>query len=141
MGLPHIVIDTSVLIAALRSKRGAAYRLLRLIGTGAFEVHISVPLVLEYEAAAYRMVDEIPLTPSDIDAIVDYVCAIGQHEQIFYLWRPFLRDAEDDMVLELTVTGRCSHIVTYNVRDFAGTERFGLQVVDPGIFLREIGVL
>ena len=139
MKTPHIVIDTSVWIAALRSKRGAAYKLLRWVGTGRFEIHISVPLSFEYEAVANRMLAEIPLNGADVKALLDYVCAVGQPEQIFYLWRPFLRDAEDDRVLELAVTSRSRYIVTYNIRDFSGAEQFGIQGVTPGAFLAEIG--
>jgi len=137
----HIVIDTNVLAAALQSKRGASYRLLMLINSGKFTIHISVPLVLEYEDVVKRLLADIPLTEQDIDDILDYLCAVAQQEQIFYLWRPFLKDPKDDMVLELAVTASCDFIVTYNKRDFQGAERFGLRVVTPKEFLEEIGEL
>lgn len=60
---------------------------------------------------------------------------------IFFLWRPFLRDPKDDMILELAVKAGCEFIITYNVRDFAGVEQFGIQVVEPGAFLQRIGAL
>ncbi len=141
MGQPRIVIDTNVLVAALRSKRGASYRLLNLINSEKFSIHISVPLVLEYEDAAKKLLEDIPLTEQDVDDILDYLCAVAQRHQIFYLWRPFLKDAKDDMVLELAVTADCDFIVTYNERDFQGAERFGLRVVTPKEFLEEIGEL
>jgi len=141
MGQPRIVIDTNVLAAALRSKRGASYRLLNLINSEKFSIHISVPLVLEYEDAAKKLLEDIPLTEQDVDDILDYLCAVAQRHQIFYLWRPFLKDAKDDMVLELAVTADCDFIVTYNERDFQGAERFGLRVVTPKEFLEEIGEL
>ena len=137
----QIVIDTNVLVAALQSKRGASYKLLMLIDSGKFSTHISVPLVLEYEDAAKRLLEDIPLTEQDIDDILDYLCAVAQHQQIFYLWRPFLKDPKDDMVLELAVTANCDFIVTYNEKDFRGAERFGLRVVTPKEFLEEIGEL
>ena len=58
---------------------------------------------------------------------------------MFYLWRPTLRDSNDDLVLELAVAADCDAIVTFNQRDFAGVEQFGLRVVTPGEFLKEIG--
>lgn len=138
---PQIVIDTNVLVAALRSRRGASYRLLSLIDSGKFEVNVSVPLVLEYEDAAKRLVGEFALTVRDIDNIIDYVCAVAQHRRVFYLWRPFLRDPKDDMVLELAVSANCDTIVTFNVDDFEGVDEFGLRVMTPRDFLRKIGEL
>lgn len=137
----QIVIDTNVLVAALRSSRGASHKLLRLINSDKFEMNVSVPLVLEYEAAAKRLIGEIPLTERDIDDILDYICAVANRKQIFYLWRPFLRDAKDDTVLELAVAASCDFIVTHNKKDFQGVERFGLEVVTPKEFLEEIGEL
>lgn len=136
---PRVVLDTNVLVAALRSRRGASFRLLTLIDTGRYETAVSVPLVLEYEAVAKRLVRPGGLTASDIEAIVDYVCSVASHHKIYYLWRPFLRDPNDDMVLELAVSSDASVIVTHNKRDFAGVDRFGLRVLSPRDFLVEIG--
>lgn len=137
----YIVIDTNVLAAALQSNRGASYKLLMLVNSGKFTIHVSVPLVLEYEDVAKRLLENIPLTEQDIDNILDYLCAVAQQHQIFYLWRPLLKDPKDDMVLELAVTASCEFIVTYNKRDFQGAESFGLRVVTPKEFLEEIGEL
>lgn len=137
----NIVIDTNVLVAALRSKRGASYKLLTLINSEKFRTRISVPLALEYEDVAKRLLADIPLTEQNVDNILDYLCAVAQRQQIFYLWRPFLQDPNDDMVLELAVAANCDFIVTYNKRDFRGAERFGLRVVTPKEFLKEIGEL
>jgi putative PIN family toxin of toxin-antitoxin system len=141
MPVYQIVIDTNVWIAALRSKRGASYKLLSLIDSGKFEANLSVPLVLEYEDAAKRLIGEIPLTERDIDDILDYVCTVAQHRKIYYLWRPFLTDPRDDMVLELAVTAQCEFIVTFNQSDFAGVEQFGLSALTPREFLQKIGVI
>ncbi|MEW6364051.1 MAG: putative toxin-antitoxin system toxin component, PIN family [Acidobacteriota bacterium] len=141
MPVYQIVIDTNVLIAALRSRRRASYRLLSLIDSGKYQANLSVPLVLEYEAVAKRLVGEIPLTRRDIDVILDYVCSVAHHRQIYYLWRPFLSDPRDDMVLELAVTGKCDFIVTFNKSDFEGVERFGLNALTPKEFLQKIGVV
>jgi putative PIN family toxin of toxin-antitoxin system len=136
---PRIVVDTSVFVSALRSRRGASFKLLSLIDSGKFIVNISVPLILEYEEAAKRQARQTGLSFSDIDEILDYVCKVAHHQQIFFLWRPFLKDPEDDLVLELAVESGCDCIVTFNVRDFAGAEQFGLRVVTPKELLRMIG--
>lgn len=135
----RIVLDTNVLVAALRSRLGASYRLLSLVGTDKFQICVSVPLVLEYEDAARRLVGEIPLTQHDIDDMLDYICSVASRVQVFYLWRPFLSDPGDDMVLELAVTAGCSFIITHNKRHFQGVERFALLAVTPREFLEAIG--
>ncbi len=141
MDAPQIVMDTSVFVAALRSRRGASYKLLALIDSGKFVANVSVPLVLEYEDAAKRLIGQITLTARDIDHILDYICVVARHHVIFYLWRPFLKDPKDDMVLELAVSARCDFIVTYNQRDFEGVEQFGISVLTAKEFLQKIGEL
>src|SRR5437868_14758830 len=136
-----IVIDTNVVVSALRSIRGASYRLFTLLGSGRFEINISVPLVLEYEEVCKRSLGLIPLTPADIDDVVNFLCRLANRHTVFYHWRPFLNDPEDDMVLELAVAAGCDAIVTYNRRDFRGVDRFGIRVLTPSEFLREIGEL
>jgi putative PIN family toxin of toxin-antitoxin system len=137
----EIVMDTCVLVSALRSRRGASHLLLRSIDSGKFTINVSVPLVLEYEAVCKRFIGETALTEEDIDAILDYLCRVATHRSVHYLWRPFLSDPNDDMVLELAVAAGCDCIVTFNVRDFAGAEKFGIQLRRPQEFLTEIGVL
>ena len=136
---PRIVLGTNVLVSALRSRNGASFRLLSIIDTGKFEVAISVPLVLEYEASAKKQSRETGLSYSDIDSIVDYICSIAKHYRIYYLWRPFLRDPKDDMILELAVVSNAKYIVTFNTDDFEGIEKFGLHAIKPREFLKEIG--
>lgn len=139
MEVPQVVIDTNVVVAGLRSKRGSAYRLLQAVGTGVFGIHVSVPLVLEYEAILYREESGVPRERAD--AVIDFHCSVAGHHAIFFLWRPLLPDPKDDMVLELAVSARCDSIITYNVRDFAGVERFGVRAIEPAPFLRRVGVL
>ena len=139
MSAHHVVIDTNVVIAALRSKKGASSKLLSLVGTQKFEIHDSVPLVLEYEDVLHRQRIELGLTQDDISDIVDSLCALAHHHSIYFLWRPSLPDANDELILELTVSAQCNYIVTHNVADFKGSEKFGIQVVTPGEFLKIIG--
>ena len=139
--LQRVIVDTSVLVAGLRSRRGTAFRLLSEIGRTSFEIALSVPLVLEYEDVLLRHAEDVGLAADDIDALLDYFCRVGHLQRIFFLWRPLLPDPKDDLVLEVAVAAECKAVVTYNVRHFAGTEQFGIQVSEPGPFLRDIGVL
>ena len=77
----------------------------------------------------------------DIGDLVDFLSKIGHHQEIFFLWRPYLPDPSDDHVLEVAVAAGCDAIVTYNKRDFKDIERFGLRVLDPKELLTEIGVI
>ena len=135
----RVVTDTCVFVSALRSSRGASYRMLSLVGTGAFDIALSVPLVLEYEDAAKRLGDATGLSHADIDDVIDYLCSVAHLQEIHFLWRPVLRDPRDDHVLELAFEAGCELIVTHNIRDFAGSEQFGVPVVRPGELLRRIG--
>jgi len=135
------VIDTNVFVSALRSRRGASLNLLSFIDSGKFQVNVSVPLLLEYEVKGKQLVGEIALTDKDIDDILNYICKIANRRQVFYLWRPFLKDPKDDMVLELAVSAGCDFIITYNQRDFQGVEQFGIQPITPKEFLQKIGAV
>lgn len=134
--MQRVVLDTNILISAMRSNRGPAFRLLSLVGTGRFEICVSVALVLEYEAILRRVTS---LEEAEIAALLDFLCAVARRQRIFYLWRPCLRDPQDDMVLELAVASRSSTIVTSNLRDFTAAERFGVAIREPAEFLRELG--
>ena len=137
----RIVLDTNVLVAGLRSRRGASHRLLRLVGTGRFHHVVSVPLVFEYEDVLRRRQTRVRLSAMEIEAVLDYLCAAGEHQPIHFLWRPLLPDPRDDLVLEVAVNGQCSKIITFNHRDFVGSERFGIAAITPSAFLRQSGVI
>jgi predicted nucleic acid-binding protein len=133
----RIVLDTNVLVAAGRSRRGASYRLVEQIGPEApFQLIVSVPLALEYEMALKR---QTKLSEDDAEAVVDYICQVADRQEIYFLWRPFLKDPGDEMVLEVAVGGGAEFIVSHNLRDFRGVqERFGIRVITPGQFLLEL---
>lgn len=140
MNKPQVVLDTNVLVAGLRSNRGASYRLLDLVGQELFDLHLSVPLVIEYEDVLRREVVGRFVPATTVEAVIDFHCSVAAKHRIHFLWRPALRDPGDDMVLELAVAAQ-SDIVTHNLKDFGGVERFGLRAISPRVFLTEIGVL
>jgi len=138
MSVPNIVIDTNVVIAALRSKRGASSKLMSLVGTLKFEIHDSVPLILEYEDVIQRQRESVGLSQNDVSALIDSLCALAHHHEIYFLWRPSLPDANDELVLELAVSAHCDYIVTHNLADFKGVKKFGIKAVSPREFLQII---
>jgi putative PIN family toxin of toxin-antitoxin system len=140
MELRRVVLDTSVVVAALRSRQGASFQLISLLVEGRFEAAISVPLLFEYEDVLFRYLDAGLYTREDIDDFLDYLCQVAHRQSIFFLWRPYLSDSKDDMVLELAVAAACEAIVTHNLRDFVGTAQFGVDVHAPKTFLRSLEV-
>lgn len=137
----QIVIDTNVFISALKNDTGASFYLLSLIGKSAFKTNISVPLIMEYESVAHRFLKQTNLTVADLNDILDYVCFASNRHKINYLWRPFLKDPKDDLVLELAVKARSRHIITFNKKDFKNISKFGISAVTPWEFLKERGLL
>ena len=95
---PQIIIDTNVLLSALRSQLGASFRLLSLIEDNRFETNLSVALVFEYEDVLKRPEQNLRLSHQEIDDVLDFLCQNANLHEIFYLWRPTLRDPKDDFV-------------------------------------------
>ena len=136
-----VVIDTNVLFTSLRSSRGASYKLVSLLPSNRFSIAISVPLIIEYEDVLRRGKLRASISEKDISDFIDFFCYVGDHQEIFFLWRPFLPDPSDDLVLEVAVAGGCDAIITYNKSHFKNVEKFGLRILDPKEFLTEIGVI
>ncbi len=139
MGPTKVVIDTNVLIAALETKNGAAYKLLINLSNGYYLPNISVPLFIEYEAVAKRQDMLTGLSSADINAILDYILSKSDIRKIFYLWRPYLRDPKDDLVLEVAVESQSEYIITFSKKDFSGVDKFGISLSTPHEFMKEIG--
>jgi putative PIN family toxin of toxin-antitoxin system len=135
----QIVIDTCVLVSALKSKQGASYKILSLINANKFSFHISTALVLEYEDVLKRLRLKLNLTTLDIDKLLDILCLLGNKQQVYFQWRPLLNDEKDDFVGELAVNAKVDAIVTHNIKDFQNIKKFGVQVLTPQGFLRQIG--
>ena len=134
-----VILDTNVLVAAVRSRRGASFQVVSQIGSDAFDLAVSVPLVLEYESALLRHLDHTELSEVDVLAIVDFICLVAKRQPIFLLWRPLLRDPKDDMIAEAAIAAGCDAVVTHNLADFDALAKFGVKVLSPALFLREIG--
>ncbi|HXB71468.1 MAG TPA: putative toxin-antitoxin system toxin component, PIN family [Candidatus Acidoferrales bacterium] len=133
------VLDTNVLISALRSRSGASFKLINLLGDPRWQPIVSVALVLEYEEIARRETDRLGLAEWVAESIIDMFWRLGSQHLIRFRLRPVLSDPDDDFLLELAVASQADFIVTYNLRDFRGAEAYGVRTVTPGEFLRTIG--
>ena len=131
----QVVLDTNILVAALRSRNGASWHLLGQLGNGQWRPNLTVAVVLEYEATLKRNCRALGLSERDIDTLLDGLCSqSGLHRQYFF-WRPALPDPNDDCVLEAAVASHSDFVITFNRRDFVGIESFGIRCLTPGEFL------
>jgi predicted nucleic acid-binding protein len=132
----RVVIDTNVLVAAARSRRGASFALVGSIPNPLFVPCLSVGLYAEWQDALSRPENLPPgRSPEDARGFLRYLASQSHLQQVHFLWRPFLPDADDDMVLELALAAGCQHIITHNETDFRGAERLGVLPLSPGDFL------
>ena len=98
---------------------------------------VSTPVFFEYEEVLRRPGQFPHLTARDIEDFLDFIASACEHVRINFLWRPHLPDPDDDLILELAVSGRADAIVTFNRRDFFGSEKFGIRVIGPKDLIKE----
>jgi len=139
-----IVIDTNIIFPALMSREGVSNRLMQWLFLNKNRVNvISNTLVTEYEDVLLREKNRKfypQFSKIDILSFIDDICFISYHQKINFLWRPFLKDIKDDMVLETAFNGNCDYIVTYNSKDFQGVyEKFAIKIITPKEFLKIVG--
>jgi putative PIN family toxin of toxin-antitoxin system len=135
-----IVIDTNVLVSAIRSSMGASFKLLSFLGKGNFQHHISVPITFEYEEVLHRHGKLLGLDTEIVDDIINYIIAEAVSHELYFLWRPCLNDPKDEMILELAVSANCRYIVTYNLKHFNKVKGFNVRAITPKDFLTLAGV-
>jgi putative PIN family toxin of toxin-antitoxin system len=132
----RVVIDTNVLVAAARSRNGASHALLSRLPDKRFTPAVSVPLFLEYRAVLLRAENLVGRPAAQAEGFLDFFLSASHLQEIFYTWRPVLPDPGDDMLLELAVAASAETIVTHNLRDFRGTDKWGVAAVTPSDFLK-----
>lgn len=132
----RVVFDTSVLVAAARSRRGASFALISSIPSSLFQPCLSVALYAEWREVLSRP-ENLPsgLMPEDAVQFVRYLAGQSHLQEIHFLWRPFLPDRIDDMVLELAFAAGCRHIISHYRRHFRRAEELGIVAVRPCDFL------
>jgi putative PIN family toxin of toxin-antitoxin system len=126
----RLAVDTDVMVAAVRSRQGASRAWIRAILRREATLLLSVPLALQYEAVLTRpeQLTASRASVEQISALLDALCAVCTPVEISFLWRPLLRDPNDEMVLEVAVNGRADRLLTFNERDFTGSARLGVRV-------------
>lgn len=135
----RVVLDTSVLVAAVRSQRGASFALIKAIPAKVFQICLSVALYLEWQAVLTRDENLPPeRTAEEALGFLRYLANQAHLQEIHFSWRPFLTDPADDLLLELAFAANCKYIVTHNLRDFRGSEQLGIIAITPGDFLKLI---
>lgn len=135
----RFVLDTSVLVAALRSPRGASQQLLRQLPWARATPALSVALYMDWQAVLMRPEHRPPgVTDMQMMGFLRYLASLSHLQDVHYLWRPFLRDPDDDMVLELAVASGSRYIVTHNVKDFRRSRELGVDAITPGSFLQHL---
>jgi predicted nucleic acid-binding protein len=133
----RVAFDTSVLVAAVRSRQGASFALVSSVPSLHFQICLSVALYLEWQDVLTRS-EHLPpgQTADDALGFLRFLASQAWLQDIYFLWRPFLPDADDDMILELAVAANCEFIVTHNIRHFRGCDQFGIEAITPRDFLR-----
>jgi putative PIN family toxin of toxin-antitoxin system len=136
-----MILDTDVIVAAIRSSQGASAELVRRTLRGALAIEASVALVLEYEAVVTRAehLEAGGLTAVEALVVIDALAAAARPVEIHFRWRPQLRDVDDEMVLETAINAQDRTIVTFNKRDFAHVaDRFDVALFTPAEYLRSL---
>ena len=134
-----VVLDTNVIVAALRSKSGASYQLLKMIidNDKRFRMLLSVPVFFEYESVLKRSQQTAfhHLNYADIENILAIIAKRAKRINIPFLWRPQLKDPKDEMILELAINGQADYLVTFNLRDFSIAQPlFETSIISPRDF-------
>lgn len=135
------VLDTSILVAALRSRTGASNAVLRMVANGDLRPLVSTALFLEYEDVLKRTEQRRAhgFTAAELDGFLAAFASASEGVECHFRWRPQLRDPGDEMVLEAAVNGNAQALVTHNIRDFGPAKTFNLRVITPAELLKELG--
>ena len=140
--IPRLVIDTNILVAALRNRLGPSFALMQRVRQSQITMCCTPALFLEYEDVLKRA-DQLQasgLLAEDVDAILNELAGLVLPVTTHYQWRPQLRDPADEMVLEAAANAQAQAIVTYNLRDFGPAKLFGIPVLNPEQTFRQFTI-
>jgi putative PIN family toxin of toxin-antitoxin system len=141
MNMPRLVVDTSVIVAGLRSRLGASNRILTLVAEREIVPLITTALFLEYEDVLNRPEQRLAtgMAKEDVLGFMAALASAAEPVNVHFMWRPQLADPADELVLEAAVNGRASAIVTHNVRDFLPAALdFNVEVIAPSVMLQRM---
>jgi len=139
--IQRIVLDTSVVVAGLRTRSGAGNAVLRLVASRDLVPLATPPVFLEYEEVLKRPEQRLAhgLRVDELEEFLAEFAALIEPVELHFRWRPQSRDPGDEMLIEAAINGRADALVTYNLGDFAAVkERFGIQVLSPAALLRKV---
>jgi predicted nucleic acid-binding protein len=135
----RVILDTNVIVAALRSRKGASYRLLMTLGHPRWQSVVTPALMYEYEDAARRPGNAPGLSEQEITDILDMIYRESHRQLVWFSWRPAASDPGDDLVLDAAIAGRCDFVVSFNERHLRVAGDFGIEVLTPAALLKLIG--
>lgn len=136
-----VTIDTNVVYQALRSSQGASFKLLQMVRHGKIAIALSHQVLLEYEAVLTRpdSLDSFGMSLDDVHRVLRFVAYAAEKFEPTFLFRPNLRDEDDNMFVELAVVSQSRYLITQNQKDYRNSElRFdSFKAVTPAEFLTE----
>ncbi|HEX3721092.1 MAG TPA: PIN domain-containing protein [Verrucomicrobiae bacterium] len=135
----RVILDTNVVLAAMRSQTGASHRLLLTIGHARWQSVITLALMYEYEDVARRPGNAPGLSPQDITNILNLIYQQSHRQLVWFSWRPLSPDPGDDAILEAAIAGGCDFVVSFNERHLRAAREFGIEVLKPADLLKLIG--
>jgi len=135
----RVILDTNVVLAAMRSRTGASYRLLATVGHARWQSVVTPALMYEYEDVARRPGAAPGLSGQDITNILDMIYRESHRQFVWFTWRPLSADPGDDAILEAAIAGRCDYVVSFNERCLRVIREFGIEVLRPLNLLKLIG--
>ncbi|HZQ47177.1 MAG TPA: PIN domain-containing protein [Verrucomicrobiae bacterium] len=135
----RVILDTNVVVAAMRSRTGASFRLLATIGHAQWQSVVTPALMYEYEDVTRRPGAAPGLSPQDITNILDAIYRESLRQFVWFAWRPLSSDPSDDAILEAAIAGRCDYVVSFNERHLRVIREFGIEVLRPVELLKLIG--
>jgi uncharacterized protein len=135
-----IVVDTSVFISALIGPAGPSREVVRQCLQGLYSPLMGLNLFCEYESVIFRpsVRSQCPLSADEVRQLLQAFMSVCEWVNIYYLWRPNLKDEADNHVIELAIAGNASVLVTNNLKDFQNTQLLfpNLSVLSPQALLR-----
>jgi putative PIN family toxin of toxin-antitoxin system len=134
----EIIMDTNILFSGLYSASGASFKIVEHLSAGRIQLVLSTPLLFEYEDLLKRNQAQLNLPDEDIDVVLNNLCTFSRFQKVYFLWRPYLLDAKDDLVLELAVAAKVKTIVTHNLKNFVAIDKFGVEAIAPKTLLERL---
>jgi putative PIN family toxin of toxin-antitoxin system len=129
------VLDTNVLVAAFRSKTGASFEVFRRLRLAEWTAVLSNHLIYEYEEVLKRDAATLSMSFSDIDQILNAICAEGEEWALNHDWQPVLDDPDDEPLVQLARESNALVIITHNTRHLQPAAKLGIQTLNPRAFL------